>query len=120
MRLAIIGSRTFANYNFAEMWIDSMLNFTCDRDAGIEVIISGGASGADTLAEKYADKHNIEKEIYLPDWYRFGKQAAFIRNKQIIDNCDMVLAFWDGQSKGTKDSIVRAKLAKKPTFIVYF
>jgi len=45
---------------------------------------------------------------------------GFIRNQQIVDACDMVLAFWDGKSKGTQHTISLAKAQKKPTFIVYF
>jgi len=56
----------------------------------------------------------------LPDWDKYRKSAGFIRNQQIIDACTFVLAFWDGKSKGTKDTIDKARKAKKPTFIIYF
>ena len=114
MKLAIVGSRNFDNYtilrNFADYFIES-----CD-----DSIISGGAKGADTLAKQYAHENLIATVTYLPDWNKYGKSAGFIRNKLIVDNCDIVLAFWDGKSKGTQHTIKLAKAAKKPTFIVYF
>jgi len=111
MKLAIIGSRTFSDFWTLEKWV---FKFNPIK------IISGGAIGADSLAEEYAKKENIIFEIFKPEWDKYGKSAGFIRNQQIIDACDIVLAFWDGKSKGTQDSINKAKLAKKPTFIVYF
>jgi len=56
----------------------------------------------------------------LPDWNKFGKATGFIRNQQIVDACDVVLAFWYGKSKGTEHTISLAKKAKKTTFIVYY
>lgn len=83
-------------------------------------IISGGAKGADTLAERFAKEREYETLIFSADWKTHGKAAGFIRNKQIVVACDMVLAFWDGKSKGTQHTIVLAKAAKRPTFIIYF
>ena len=114
MKLAIVGGRNFDDYgrlrNFADYFIDS------DDDS----IVSGGAKGADTLGKKYARDNYLSTATFLPDWDKYGKSAGFIRNQQIVDACDMVLAFWDGKSKGTQDTINKAKAQKKPTFIVYF
>lgn len=68
-------------------------------------IISGGAIGVDTFAEKYADRMNIPKIIVRPDYKRYGKIAPLIRNKQMVDMSDMVIAIWDGRSRGTKNTI---------------
>jgi len=115
MKLAIVGSRTFNDYDLFEYWIGYF-----DGDL-IEELVSGGAKGADSLAEKYAKLYwGCPIRIFQPDWNKFGKQAGFIRNQQIVDNCDVVLAFWDGKSRGTKDTIDKARKAKKPTLIVYF
>ena len=117
MKLAIIGSRTFNDYG-------KLSNIIQEHFFGnlspINKIISGGAYGADILGENFARDFNIKKEVYKPDWDKFGKSAGFIRNQEIVDACDMVLAFWDGKSKGTQDTINKAKKAKKPTFVVYF
>ena len=82
-------------------------------------VVSGGAKGADSLGERFAKIWRCPVTIFKPDW-SIGKWAGFIRNQQIVDACDMVLAFWDGNSRGTKDTIHKAKIAKKPTFIIYY
>lgn len=102
MNIAVIGSRNFTDYNRLE----SILN---ELKPSITRIISGGAKGADSLGEKWANNNNIETKIYLPDWKTHGKAAGFIRNKQIIMEADEVVAFWDGKSKGTEHSLKLAK-----------
>lgn len=116
MKLAIIGSRTFTNY---DKLLQTMSLFE-ESHRQFTRIISGGAKGADSLGERWAKYWNIEIERYLPDWDKHGKFAGYIRNQHIIDACDVVVAFWDGKSKGTLDSIRKAKAVKKPTFIIYF
>ena len=86
----------------------------------ITKIVSGGAKGADSLSERYAKENNIPTEIYLAQWDLFGKKAGFLRNTTIIENSELVVAFWDSRSKGTRDSIGKANKLKKNTFIVYF
>jgi len=116
MKLAIVGSRTFDDYGMLACKIHNHFYLVQIRE-----IISGGANGADSLAKKYARQHlNIKYTEFPADWNKHGKAAGFIRNQQIVDACDTVLAFWDGKSAGTKDTIERAKRAKKSTFIVYF
>ena len=83
-------------------------------------VISGGAKGADSLGEQFAKEFGYGRTIFLPQWDKYGKSAGFRRNQQIVDACDMVLAFWDGKSRGTADTILKARIAKKPTFIIYF
>ena len=115
MRLAIVGGRDFNDY---DLLLDTMSKFI-SPDV-LDMIISGGAKGADTLGEKFAKYWNIGIVRYLPNWNKHGKSAGFLRNQTIVDNCDMVLAFWDGMSRGTADTIEKAKRSKKPTFIVYY
>ncbi len=80
----------------------------------IETIISGGAVGTDRLAELFADKYNIPKNIIKPDWIRFKRGAGLIRNKEIIDKSDIIFAFWQNRSKGTEFVIREAlKIGKK-------
>lgn len=125
MKLAVVGSRTFNDYEILWDFIDL---FQLDKQPGHGLpskgeLISGGAKGADSLAEKYSNEKkfpHIPITVFKPDWDKYGKSAGFKRNQQIVDACDMVLAFWDGKSRGTQDTISRAKKAKKPTFIVYF
>lgn len=115
MKLAIIGSRTFNNYELLCKEIDELKVFY-----EINTIISGGAIGADTLGKSYAQEHNIPLIVYPADWKKYGKSAGMIRNQYIINDCDYVIAFWDGVSRGTKDSIRKTRKCKKPYKIVYF
>lgn len=73
------------------------------------LIVSGGARGVDTIAEQYAKAHGIEALIIRPDYERYGRAAPIRRNDIIVDNADLVLAFWDGSSHGTKYTIDYAK-----------
>lgn len=111
MKVAVIGSRTFNNYEEMKRVL-SMLK--------ISEIISGGASGADKLSERYAKENNIPTRIFMPDWIKNGKAAGFMRNTDIINEADFVVAFWDGQSNGTKDSIDKAKQQNKKVLIITF
>ena len=111
MKLAIVGSRTFTNYDLLEKTILENFNI-----GDIEQIISGGAIGADTLAEQFAKKYNIPIIIFKPDW-SFGKMAGLLRNNDIIGASDTVIAFWDGVSKGTKNSIDIGYRLKKRVII---
>lgn len=112
MRLAIIGSRSFDDYALMAKELNSIHK--------IELIVSGGARGADSLAEKYAREKKIPTTIFKPDWNKYGRAAGMIRNKLIIESSDAVIAFWDGISPGTANSIQRARDAKKHVKIVYF
>ena len=101
MRLAIIGSRDFNDYELLENEVNKLRK----RHKNINIIVSGGARGADTLAEQYADNHNLKKQIYHAEWNIYGKRAGYIRNQVIWDNCDIIICFWDGKSPGTKHSV---------------
>ncbi len=111
MKIAIIGSRTFNNY-------DQMKKVLGEHQ--VSLVVSGGARGADKLSEQYAKEKNIETLIFLAEWDKYGKSAGFIRNKKIVDNAEMVIAFWDGQSRGTKNSIDYANKTNKPVKIINF
>lgn len=115
MKLAIVGSRTFNNYNVLDIILHEFeeINY-----CSITEIVSGGARGADSLGEKYAKDHNIPIKIFLAKWDILGKSAGFKRNVDIVNYCDEVIAFWDGQSKGTKHTINLAKkMGKKVTVV---
>ena len=80
-KLAIIGSRTFDNFEFLESQVLQLFKIS-----EITEIISGGAKGTDSLAEKFADKYKIKKTIFIAEWEKFGKSAGMKRNKLIIKN----------------------------------
>ena len=90
MKLLIAGSRRINDFNLSK----------CIPD-GVDLIISGGAKGIDTLAEQYADENGIQKLIIRPNYEKYGRVAPIKRNEEMIELCDTVLAVWDGKSKGT-------------------
>lgn len=112
MKIAVIGSRTFLNYIFLKSILDIAVKYNV-----LEEIVSGGAKGADFLAKKYAIENNIKYKEFPAQWDIYGKRAGFLRNKMIIDYCDIVIAFWDGESNGTRNSIDLAKKQNKKVFI---
>jgi hypothetical protein len=84
-----------------------------------ELIVSGGASGADTLVEKYSNDQNILFKVFPADWNTYGSpKAAHIRNKQIVDESDFIIAFVHTDSKGTWNTINRTKKTDKGLHIV--
>lgn len=115
MNLAIIGSRTFNNYELLKKELQPFLNEEIKNSL---IVISGGARGADILGEKWAKENKIRTLIFLANWQKYGKKAGFIRNYDIINNCDAVVAFWDGKSKGTAHSLNLAKEQNKPIKII--
>jgi hypothetical protein len=117
VNLAIVGGRDFQDFSKMCFVVHDYVD-----NPNIEVvrIVSGGAPGADTLAEACASWYFIEKVVFHADWEKYGKSAGFLRNKQIVDISDMVLAFWDGKSKGTKHTIDLAIEAKKPVLIISY
>jgi phosphoribosylpyrophosphate synthetase len=116
--IAIVGSRNINNYSIAKIKIEEVIYSQYgDIDKKDIVIISGGAIGADNIAEQYANDYNIPIRIFKPDW-SIGRHAGFVRNKTIVDNCDIVIALWDKKSSGTKHTINEAKKEGKSVFIV--
>jgi predicted Rossmann fold nucleotide-binding protein DprA/Smf involved in DNA uptake len=107
MKLAIVGSRSIGKID-----IDGYIDFRPD------CIVSGGAKGVDSLAEKWAKERGIKTLIFLPDYAGFGKGAPLRRNHAIVENADMILAFWDGKSKGTRYTIDLARKMGKKVKIV--
>mgnify|MGYP001574359152 FL=1 len=111
MKLGIVGSRTFNNYDF----LKKCLSFHDD----ISLIISGGAKGADSLAIDYAKEHRIKYIEFLPNWDMEGRSAGFNRNKRIVEAVDEIIAFWDGSSKGSKHTIDLAESVGKLVYIYW-
>lgn len=111
MNVAVIGSRSFKNFELLKNTLSKI---------EISLIISGGADGADSLAERYAREQSIPTKIFLPDWKKYGKSAGMIRNTDIINEADVVVAFWDGQSRGTFDGIEKAKKLDKKLILITF
>lgn len=107
MKVAIIGSRCLNITNLEEYMPENVTE-----------IVSGGAKGVDSNAKEYALKNNIPLTEFLPDYQKFGRGAPLKRNLQIIQYADIVIAFWDGKSKGTKYVIDNCKKANIPVKVI--
>ena len=82
------------------------------------LIISGGAKGIDTIAEKYADEHKISKLILLPQYNLYGKSAPIKRNEMMVDIADTVIIVWDGNSRGTKSTLQYSRQKNKNIILI--
>ena len=109
--IAVVGSRGFNDYDFLKKSINKII-----KDKYIKQFISGGAKGADKLAEKYALENKYPIKLITPDW-RKGNQAGLERNTKIIEQSDIVIAFWDGISKGTHNTINKTKEMNKLLYL---
>ncbi|MBD5129440.1 MAG: DUF2493 domain-containing protein [Ruminococcaceae bacterium] len=98
MKVAVIGSRGLTVNDLGKYLPENTTE-----------IISGGARGIDSCAREYALAHNIKLTEFLPEYEKYGRSAPLKRNITIIKNADMVLAFWDGVSRGTKFVIDNCK-----------
>ncbi len=85
-----------------------------------DVVLSGGARGADKLGEQWATENNIPIEKYLADWDKYGKAAGYIRNAKMVENANSLIALWDGASKGTKHMIDIAMKKGLRVFVYQF
>ncbi|MBQ6599104.1 MAG: hypothetical protein IJH79_16260 [Lentisphaeria bacterium] len=128
MKLGITGSRTITQFDFMPYFTmrDEKFRAFC-RGLGlgrrkITEVITGGAHGIDTLAFQAAESAGIRNRQFLPDRRKFpGKlilKAYQERNQQIVDRCDVLLAVWNGKSRGTKNTLSYAREAGKPVFLI--
>lgn len=113
--VGIVGTHSFNDYNFFKTKLLEIL----PKDREI-TIISGGSSYSHTLAEKFGKENDYNLQIFHPNWNLNGKIAGLIRNKDIISSSDIIIAFWDGKSPGTKSSINLALKFKKELHIVSY
>ena len=107
-RVIIAGTRDFTDYDLLKNYCDYMLSKKAESGEEI-VIISGGASGADALGEQYAKERGYKILRYPAQWKKYGRQAGPMRNREMADNADALIAYWDGESRGTKNMIEEAK-----------
>ena len=114
VKLAIVGSRSFDNYELLVEKIKELI------PVPIKMIVSGGAKGADSLGERYAEENDIPTKIFKPNWGKYGRSAGFKRNIDIVMESDIVIAFWDGLSRGTKHSIDQSLRLGKQLYIVRY
>lgn len=115
--VAVVGSRSFHDYPKLRFVLSDIL--VKNETLGYTVsFVSGGAQGADRLAERFARQRERPIEVIRPDWERHGRGAGFVRNKTIVHRCDMLIAFWDGHSRGTQHSMNYASSMKKQVICI--
>ena len=114
MKVSIIGSRDFKNKELLDITMKNIQERTT-----IDKIISGGAKGADTLGVQWANKNSIETLVFNPD-FKKHKRAYHFRNRQIVKEADLIVAFWNGYSTGTKYTVTFAKTLEKELIVVKY
>ena len=110
MRYAVVGSRKFRD-------LPMVREFVCGLSSG-DLVISGGAMGVDTVAIRAAKDRAVPWVEYLPNYARDGDAAPLIRNRKIVDECDRVMAFWDGHSPGTAYTVEYARRRGVPVDVI--
>lgn len=111
----IAGSRVFNDYQMLARHCDYL--FSAHKPTSI---ISGTARGADTLGERYAKERGIPVQRFPAQWDKYGKRAGYLRNQEMLDHADGLIAAWDGKSKGTAHMIEIAKQKGIPVRILRF
>ena len=114
LSLGIVGSR---NIEIDIPLMEDILRGLNIENSNIGFIVSGAGGNVDKTAEAYADSLNIEKKIFPANWSKYGKRAGAIRNQDIVKNSDLILAIWNGQSKGTKITIDIAIKEETPVIV---
>ena len=113
MKIIIAGGKDFDNYNMVEQTMKNL-------DLLVTEIVCGYAQGADRLGEKWAINNGIKVTYFPADWDNYGTSAGFIRNAEMAEYADYLVAFWDMKSSGTKHMIeTMKKCGKHGTVVPY-
>lgn len=102
MRTIIAGSREVTDYAL-------VLEAACNSGFKITEIVSGGARGVDRLGEQLGEEFSIPIIRFIPDWAKYGNGAGHLRNTEMAEYAQALIAIWDGYSPGTKNMINTAK-----------
>ncbi len=100
-KIIVAGGRKFNDYFRVELALERVI-------ASGDEIVSGGARGADALGERYAKERNHLLKMFPANWHGLGPSAGHVRNQQMADYADILVAFWDGESPGTRGMINKA------------
>lgn len=106
-KVIVAGGRDFDNYELLKEKCDFYLQQRMNTD--VVTIVSGHAKGADALGERYAIEHNIPIDRHPADWHKHGRAAGPMRNKEMAECADALIAFWNGTSRGTANMIALAQ-----------
>lgn len=115
-KIIVSGTRDFEDY---KLLCETLDKFICNISDDIE-IVSGACRGADSLGEKYAKEHGFAIKRFPAYWNVFGRRAGVMRNAEMADCGNVLITFWDGKSKGTKNMICEAKKRGLQTVIIKY
>lgn len=110
MKTIIAGSRKHT-------WWKTVYEAVEQSGFDITEVVSGGAAVVDALGEQWAHTHSVPCRVFHADWTRYGRSAGPVRNQQMADYADALIAVWDGKSRGTADMIRRAELRGLKVFV---
>lgn len=113
MKVAIVGSRAYGYHGLVRQWVQRLAAKHPDA-----TVISGAARGVDSVAAHQARLEGLEVTEFPADWETFGRSAGFKRNRDIVAASNVVIAFWDGRSRGTKHSLDLAVEMGKPAWVM--
>lgn len=102
-KVIVAGGRDFNDYNLLKTKLDRIL---CNKRNTHQIcILSGKATGADSLGERYAYENGFQVLSFPANWNLYGRQAGVKRNAEMANEANALIAFWDGESHGTKHMI---------------
>lgn len=110
MKVIVAGSRSIVD-------ISEVQKAITESRFEITEVVSGTAKGVDKLGESYAVAHNIPVKKFPADWDRFRKKAGYLRNQEMAEYAEALIAIWDGESKGTAHMINIMKKIDKPVYV---
>ena len=119
VKVVVAGSRDFNDYTMLEKILNAELAPIIMRGA-LPVIVSGGARGADRLAELYARKHGLKFNEHEAKWHQHGVQAGYIRNEAMVKIADRAVIFWDEKSRGSAHTIRLCVEKGIPMMVIYY
>lgn len=118
--LGIVGSLDFNNYlQFVTHVNNTIMELWKTQGVIVSEVVSGGARGADTMARVYALENSIPMIEFYPYYELYGRKAPLFRNTEIVDQSDILIAFPTSSSRGTWDSVRKAKKKLIPVYIYY-
>jgi hypothetical protein len=113
VKVIIAGGRDFDNYEYLSEVMNSL-------DFIVTEVVCGGARGADSLGEKWAKTNGVQLKYFYPNWDGLGKAVGHIRNREMAEYGDYLVAFWDGKSKGTQNMIMTMQQLGKHGTVVFY
>ena len=113
-KVIIAGSRS---YDKGICYIHEILEELC---IPVNEVVCGMAIGADLAGKAWAEDRGIPIKEFPANWSKYGKRAGILRNIEMGDYADELVALWDGKSRGTKHMIDYMTKLGKPTHVHYF